>query len=435
MQSDQPARIKCLQKLLQAIIVGIRMVRSSTLARRVITHCFKEQIIVSDRARPLWTCALFVAVSFLAQPAAAVSKARSLTTPINSEAVSTEAAASRQPANKANSQAGALAQKPSTVTTKLGAAPSSNGLPIERVQFASLTPSTMRASRDAALLNQPNRATPISIRASEPESAPAVRPADVQVFQKIGAPYQVNGRWYIPAHEPDFNEIGIASWYGRDFHGKTTANGEVFDMNIVSAAHPTLPIPSLVEVTNLANGRSMVVRVNDRGPFVGNRLIDLSARGAELLGYREQGSTQVRVRYVGPADREPLVNSANLTPPVDEKKWSKPSPKPVLTTTLTREVDQTSGPSVQSTVMTTYDLQSGFYVQAGAFSRRDNAGRALTQVSSIGPAQIVETQSASGASLYRILIGPVERRSKAIALAETVSGLGVSGVHLMASHN
>ena len=102
---------------------------------------------------------------------------------------------------------------------------------------------------------------------------------------KIGNPYQVDGVWYVPAEQPNYDEVGMASWYGDDFHSKLTANGEMFDMNAFSAAHKTLPMPSIVEVTNLENGQKMQVRVNDRGPFVGDRIIDLSRAAANALGF------------------------------------------------------------------------------------------------------------------------------------------------------
>jgi rare lipoprotein A len=118
-------------------------------------------------------------------------------------------------------------------------------------------------------------------------------------------PYQINGVWYYPKEQPNYDEIGIASWYGQQFHNHYTADGEIFDMRVPSAAHKTLPLPSLVEVTNLANGRTIVVRVNDRGPFVGGRLIDLSQAAAEELGFVASGVTKVRVRYVGQAQAPP----------------------------------------------------------------------------------------------------------------------------------
>ena len=118
---------------------------------------------------------------------------------------------------------------------------------------------------------------------------------------KIGNPYQVGGRWYYPKHDPDYEKVGVASWYGRDFHGRPTANGEIFDMNRMSAAHKTLPLPSIVEVTNLENGRKIKVRVNDRGPFARGRVIDMSRAAARRLGFEQNGLARVRVRYVAPA--------------------------------------------------------------------------------------------------------------------------------------
>ena len=121
---------------------------------------------------------------------------------------------------------------------------------------------------------------------------------------KTGNPYVVGGRTYYPQEDPHYHAEGLASWYGDDFHGRYTANGEIFDINGITAAHPTLPMPSYVRVTNLSNGRSIIVRVNDRGPYVGNRIIDVSTRAAHLLGFYEKGTTQVRVEYVGRAPME-----------------------------------------------------------------------------------------------------------------------------------
>jgi rare lipoprotein A len=123
---------------------------------------------------------------------------------------------------------------------------------------------------------------------------------------KIGQPYELNGRTYVPAEDPNYRTEGIASWYGPDFHGKPTANGETFDMNGISAAHPTLPMPSYLRVTNLANGRSIIVRINDRGPYAKERVTDLSVGAARALGFYEQGLARVRIEYVG---RAPLGGS------------------------------------------------------------------------------------------------------------------------------
>ena len=123
---------------------------------------------------------------------------------------------------------------------------------------------------------------------------------------RVGKPYTVGGRVYVPEEDVNYREEGLASWYGDDFHGRLTANGEVFDMTSLTAAHPTLPMPCYARVTNLSNGKSLIVRVNDRGPYHGNRLMDVSSRAAELLEFKGNGVARVRVEYVG---RAPLEGS------------------------------------------------------------------------------------------------------------------------------
>jgi rare lipoprotein A len=120
-------------------------------------------------------------------------------------------------------------------------------------------------------------------------------------YYKVGNPYQVAGRWYQPQHQPGYDASGVASWYGAGFHGRKTSNGEIFDQNALTAAHRTLPMPSYAYVTNLENGRTILVRINDRGPYVNDRIIDLSRASAQALGYFGAGLTRVRVRYAGPA--------------------------------------------------------------------------------------------------------------------------------------
>jgi rare lipoprotein A len=123
---------------------------------------------------------------------------------------------------------------------------------------------------------------------------------------RVGKPYTVSGRVYVPEEDANYREEGLASWYGDDFHGRLTANGEVFDMAALTAAHPTLPMPCYARVTNLSNGKSLIVRVNDRGPYHGNRLIDVSNKAAELLEFKGNGVARVRIEYVG---RAPLEGS------------------------------------------------------------------------------------------------------------------------------
>lgn len=121
---------------------------------------------------------------------------------------------------------------------------------------------------------------------------------------QVGKPYTVRGRVYTPAEQPGYVASGDASWYGSDFHGRRTANGEIFSANAITGAHPTLPLPSYVRVTNQANGRSVIVRVNDRGPYMPGRIMDLSHRAAEMLGYVNNGHTTIKAEYVGPAPLE-----------------------------------------------------------------------------------------------------------------------------------
>lgn len=117
----------------------------------------------------------------------------------------------------------------------------------------------------------------------------------------VGKPYRINGRRYVPRLNRRYSKVGTASWYGPNFHGRRTANGEIYDQFALSAAHPTMPLPSYARVTNLANGHSLVVRVNDRGPYASGRIVDLSGAAAQRLGYRKDGLATVHVRYVGPA--------------------------------------------------------------------------------------------------------------------------------------
>ena len=129
-------------------------------------------------------------------------------------------------------------------------------------------------------------------------------------FYKVGAPYEIAGKLYEPQEDVTYDRTGMASWYGGYFHGRLTANGEIFDSAAISAAHPTLPLPSYVRVTNLRNNRSIIVRVNDRGPYVHDRLIDVSEQTAELLGFHRKGLTEVRVEYVS---RAPLGGEDKAT--------------------------------------------------------------------------------------------------------------------------
>ena len=147
---------------------------------------------------------------------------------------------------------------------------------------------------------------------------------------KVGNPYQIKGVWYYPAEDFEYDETGISSWYGSKFHGRKTANGETFDMNEISAAHRTLQMPSWVRVTNLENGRTLNVRINDRGPYAHGRIIDLSRRASQLLGFQKQGTARVRVKVLGPESRSAAarmrgqVEIANVGSPITVDSLPKP---------------------------------------------------------------------------------------------------------------
>lgn len=208
-------------------------------------------------------------------------------------------------------------------------------------------------------------------------------------------PYQVKGVWYYPKDDPRYDEVGVASWYGDQFHNRQTSDGEIFDMWIPSAAHKTLPIPCIVSVTNLENGRTIKVRVNDRGPFVSGRIIDLSRAAATELGFLNKGTARVRVRYLGPADSRPdrslglALTSAR--PSSGEGRWT---------------------------------------VQAGAFANRENAERAKRQLGGLGRVEIDEI-GRDGGVLYRVTVGGARDEAAADALREQVASQGFPGARIL----
>lgn len=282
-------------------------------------------------------------------------------------------------------------------------------------------------------------------------------PAVGQGGYKVGKPYQVNGVWYVPREQPNYDQRGIASWYGDQFHMKATANGETFDMNTLSAAHTTLPLPSMVEVTNLDNGRKLVVRVNDRGPFVDNRIIDLSREAARQLGYDRAGLANVRVRYVGPA---PLLGPADglryaQAKPLPTRTPAAPAPPfadstpPRAMAAVSRPADEVgvsslppitgsaisdapiAGPAVVASAPAPAVL-SGLRIQAGAFSSEANAQRAVARLSSAGTASIVPLQR-QGTTLYRVVLPAPGDEAAAYALRDRVAEIGFSDARVVSS--
>jgi rare lipoprotein A len=213
-------------------------------------------------------------------------------------------------------------------------------------------------------------------------------------------PYVVFGRQYVPQREVQpFRQRGVASWYGRKFHGQKTASGEVYDMYAMTAAHPTLPIPSYARVTSAATGRAVIVRVNDRGPFLHDRVIDLSYAAAWKLGYVEQGSTLVEVETI-PTDRTVVATTA-------------PSQWPERTAAAAR-----AEPPGQAVRVPVEAEPGGIYLQLGAFSDRDNAenfrARLALEVATLDrPAEVYRKDG-----LFRLHVGPYRTRAEAVAAAD-----------------
>ncbi len=284
---------------------------------------------------------------------------------------------------------------------------------------------------------------------------------------KVGRPYAEEGVWYYPREQPDYDETGIASWYGDEFHGRRTANGEVFDKDGLTAAHATLPLPVNVRVTNLENGRSLVLRVNDRGPFARGRIIDVSEHAAQLLGFYGKGTAKVRVTYLAradlpngaPAAAAPSVAATAVAAPTSEVQTASLDPVAPAATTVVAEdepaPDTAAPPAPQSTLddqdsapdlappPDARDLQpdatvavlpvpasTHIYVQAGAFAQRDNAEHLVDRLSSIGNLSISSIDR-NGRLLYRVRIGPYDDVDAADAALARLTGLGSSDAKIV----
>lgn len=287
-----------------------------------------------------------------------------------------------------------------------------------------------------------------------PRQGPA---AGANPHYKVGKPYEVNGRWYYPKEDPGYAKVGVASWYGDEFQGRLTANGEIFDMNRLSAAHTTLPLPSMVEVTNLENGRAIVVRVNDRGPFARERIIDLSREAARQLGFEHQGTARVRVRYAGPAplmaaapdraDPQRIVRAAQA----DKPSGGAQSPllasienAPALTPGAEEVVIAEAAPAGPGATIPAADLSTAapddarmataggpgaaletlYVIRVAALSRLDNIDSLRAQLADAGPLRVSRVETAEGKVFYRISLGPF---ASIEAAAETLAAVRAAG--------
>jgi len=283
-----------------------------------------------------------------------------------------------------------------------------------------------------------------------PMAPPMVTPHPIY---KVGNAYQVAGIWYYPKEQPDFDETGIASWYGADFHGMLTANGEVFDRNGVTGATPTLPMPVNVRVTNLENGRSLVVRVNDRGPYANGRIIDVSEHAADLLGFRAMGTARVRVTYLGRADlfgpglappsqqTPPEVATAVPAAPVMEVEAAPlppvagapvaPPPKVASLPKPVQHVEIAPLEAIADGRVTEMPVPpaTAIYVQAGAFASPVNAAVVAAKLQSTG-ARVYQGQK-DGRPIYRVRIGPFQAVEDADAALSHVEALGHNDVRIV----
>ena len=284
-----------------------------------------------------------------------------------------------------------------------------------------------------------------------------------QGYYKVGKPYDINGREYVPAFDPNYDETGIASWYAGAFTGQPTGNGELYDPTQLTAAHRTLPMPSLVRVTNLDNGRALIVRVNDRGPYAANRILDCSRRCAQLLGFEKQGTAKVRVQILAkesealadaarrgqlatsvadaietmpaqsgpleaavvpePAARERVVEAAPLADNtggiqvVDEKSVIKSE------TGLMPKGQDVGGRFLPAAVVHKEAVgKTKIYIQAGAFASQDNANKLRDRLQILGT-QILPA-SVNGKDLYRVRIGPLPDVASADAQLAKVTQAG-----------
>jgi rare lipoprotein A len=245
-----------------------------------------------------------------------------------------------------------------------------------------------------------------------PDAVPRAEP----LHRFANRPYVVMGREYVPATAVGpYRERGMASWYGRMFHGRKTSIGEVYDMYAMTAAHPTLPLPSYARVTSVANGKSVVVRVNDRGPFLHGRIVDLSYAAAHKLGIAQKGSGEVVVEALLPGDATfvasatPAATPATVTAPLASAPPVVAAPVP----------SAAGAPIAGGTPLDA--AAGGFVVQLGAFSSEPNAQQFLAHVQGVLAQAAVEPRVRQAAGLYRVYVGPYPSRDEARRTADRLA--------------
>ena len=252
----------------------------------------------------------------------------------------------------------------------------------------------------------------------------------------VGKPYVVAGRTFYPTRHPKRVQVGVASWYGPKFHRRKTSNGEWFDMNYLSAAHPTMPLPSYVKVTNLENGRTVVVRVNDRGPFVGTRIIDLSHAAAKRLGYLNKGKARVRVEYLGDAplgdDRRLLARLNRLSHQPAYRIAAALKGRPVAVARV--PMDKAMTPPVEVAGLAAAPRRTvaapGYFVQVATFADPANAEALRRRLAVHGPVR-TETVQIDGARYIRVRMGPFASRDDAVLAQARAAEAGLPGARIV----
>ena len=265
---------------------------------------------------------------------------------------------------------------------------------------------------------------------------------------KVGDPYNVGSVWYYPERDLSYDETGIGSWYGDEFAGKLTANGEIFDPTKITAAHKTLPMPSVVRVTNLDNGRSLVVRINDRGPFVAGRIIDLSREAARLIGFKDAGIAKVRVQILTEQSLrlEELARRGSF-PEVDGvPEEAKPDFNAVGSSDVTFTATSSNGRAYKNEdgqsaldlmnrsqvgeIITVPPIETDIWIQLGAFHSKENASTVLERVQGVGKGGITEVD-VRGQTLHRVRLGPIRDVTVADSLLADVLELGFKGARII----
>ena len=263
-----------------------------------------------------------------------------------------------------------------------------------------------------------------------PDAEPRVEP----YANRGNKPYTVFGKTYAPLlDERPFKQRGVGSWYGRKFHGQKTSSGEPYDMYKMTAAHPTLPIPSYVRVTNLSNGRQVIVRVNDRGPFHSGRIIDLSYTAALKLGYLGKGSSELEVERLLPEEIARMAKGKGEPQPRTDRAAQAPEEAAVAALPVNlggpeapRVLDEPT-PAAPAVVPSPQAVSGqGFYLQLGAYAQAANAEAARTQLMQNQPATLPPVEVVEYGAYYRLFSGPFASRTEADAAARQLQEGGMA---------